>query len=783
MLKNFIKTTLRGIRRQKGYSALNILGLSVGLAVCILIFLWVQHELSFDRFHVNADRIFRAIEHEKLSGGEVLSYSQQAPALGPILNSNYPEILESVRYDSMSDRLVRYGDLQFYEKGFSFADPEFLTMFSFPLKIGDPETALNDPASLVISERMAKKYFSQVDPIGKTLLIDNRVEYHVTGVLENVPTNSHLQFDFLVPFETIKNFGQPIDGWGSFYLDVYVLLAENVDYHEVNTKIRDVISENSDGDSFTVDLQPFKRIRLYSNAVLTPHVDGDIKYVVIFSLIAFFILLNACINFMNLTTARSGRRAKEIGMRKVVGARRRQLIRQFFGESILLAFISLIFALGLVYLLLPAFSQLSGKEMSFSMLFQGNIIFGLLGITLLAGLISGIYPALFLSGFQPVTVLKRIFSSGTRGAAFRRALVIFQFIVTSVLIIGMFVVFQQLNFLRKQDMGFNKDQVVCIQLPRNLIPKLDLLKTSFEKIPEVTKTSSASAIPGRRSALLTLDDWEGRSSEDRIEVGLNNVDENFLALFELEMVEGRFYSKEFTADEKDSVVVNEAAIRAMNMENPLGRKVLNATIVGVVKDFHMRSLHYKVAPLALILNKNRATVIFVKITGANPSLTLASLESAWSSIAPDYPFVFRFLDDDIEQLYQGDRQIGKVVNASAALALFVACLGLFGMASFIAELRTKEIGIRKILGASVPGIFSLLSRDFIKWVLIANVIAAPLAGYAMTKYLNTYAYHTKLGLFSFLLPVILTLILALLTICWQVLKAAWANPVKSLRYE
>jgi putative ABC transport system permease protein len=332
-------------------------------------------------------------------------------------------------------------------------------------------------------------------------------------------------------------------------------------------------------------------------------------------------------------------------------------------------------------------------------------------------------------------------------------------------------------------MGFDKDQIICVQLPRNLTSKVDLLKSTFEQNPEVIETASASTIPGRRKALITLDDWEGRASEDRIEVGLIHVDEDFLALFKLEMAEGRFYSKEFTADEKESVVVNEAAIRAMNMENPLGRKILNAVIVGVVKDFHMRSLHYRVAPLALILNKNRARVVFVKIRALDPPSTIASLESAWGSVAPDYPFVFRFLDENLEQLYQGDRQIGKVVNASAALALFVACLGLFGMASFIAEQRTKEIGIRKILGATIPGIFSLLSRSFMKWVLIANMIAAPLAGYAMTKYLNTYAYHTKLGLFSFLLPVILTLVVALLTVCGQVLRAAWAPPIKSLRYE
>ncbi len=783
LIWSYVKIALRKIRRQKGFSLINIAGLAIGMAVCILILLWVQDELSYDQFHTNSDRIFRVIEHEELSGGEVLSYTQQSPALGPVLKSEYPEILESVRYDRMNNRLVQYDDHKYYENGFSFVDLEFLTVFTFPLKVGNPETALKDPASIVISERIAQKYFNQSDPIGKVLRVDNRVEFIVSGVMENVPENSHLQFDFLAPFVTIKQFGQPIDGWGSFYLDVYVLLAENVDFHDVNAKIRNVISEHSEGDSFTVDLQPLKRIRLFSNTILTPQVEGDIKYVVIFSLIAVFILLNACINFMNLTTARSGRRAKEIGMRKVVGASRGQLIRQFFGESILLAFISLIIAVGLVDLLLPAFSKLSGKQMSFSMLFQGNMILGLLGITLFAGLISGIYPALVLSAFQPIPVLKRIITSGTRGTAFRRTLVTFQFITTSVLVIAMFVVFQQLNFLRKQDMGFDKDQVVCIRLPRNLIPKVDLMKTEFEKIPEVMETSSAYTIPGRRRALMSLNEWEGRDSEDRIELGITYVDEDFLSLFNLEMAEGRFYSREFKSDKDEALVVNEAAIRAMRMENPLGKRVLDVRIIGVVKDFHMRSLHYKVAPLALILNKNRARVVFVKIMTSNPSQTLASLESSWNSIAPEYPFEYRFLDEELEQLYQGDRHLGKVVNASAALALFVACLGLFGLASFVAEQRTKEIGIRKVLGASIAGIFSLLSRDFLKWVLIANVIAAPIAGYAMTKYLNTYAYHSALGPVSFLLPVILTLIVSLLTVCWQVLRAAWADPVRSLRYE
>ena len=785
MLKNHIKTGLRNLWKHKAYSTLNILGLAVGLAVCILIFLWVQDELSYDRFHTNAHRIYRVIEHEDLTSGDTLSYTQQAPELAAILKKDFPEIEKSIRFESMSDRLVRFGERQYYEKGFAFADPEFLKVFTFPLKVGNPSTALADPISIIISERMAEKYFHQQDPIGKTLNVDNQEDFIISGVMENVPANSHLQFDFLVQFECIKNFGREVKGWGSFYLDTYVLLAENIDYRDLNPKIKDIISKYTEGDSFYIDLQPLTRIRLFSNTILTPQVDGDIKYVVIFSLIALFILLNACINFMNLTTARSSQRAREIGMRKVVGARRQELVRQFFGESLLMAFISLIFAMGLVTLLLPYFSQLSGKDMSFGILSHLHVILGLLGITLTAGLISGTYPALFLSAFQPVHVLKSSGHLKMRGGAFRRTLVIFQFAMTTALIIGTLVVYKQLNFLRNQNLGFEKDQMMCIQLPRNLIPQKDNLKTILARNPNVLSTTSASTLPGRRRALISLDEWEGRDSEDRIEMGLVDADPDFLSTFKLEMAEGRFFSRDFTTDAAQAVVVNEAAVRAMGMQDPLGKRLLGQQrkIIGVIKDFHLRSLHHKVAPLALLMNRNRMRYFFVKITGTNIPHTVGTVEAEWHSFAPNYPFEFQFLDERLEELYQADKRLGSIINAFAGLALFVACLGLFGLASFVAEQRTKEIGIRKVLGASIPNIFYLLARDFIKWILIANVIAGPLAAFAMIRYLNSYAYHMNLGIVVFLIPVAMILIVALLTVSWQAMRAATADPVRSLRYE
>ncbi|MCJ7579281.1 MAG: ABC transporter permease [Candidatus Aminicenantes bacterium] len=785
MLKNYFKTGIRTLLRNKGFSTLNIMGLAVGLAVCILIFLWVQDELGYDCFHTNADRIYRVIEHEELSSGELLSYTQQGPELASILKTDYPEILESVRFRNMRDRLVKFGDNQFYERDFAFADPAILTMFTFPLKMGNPASALNEPSSIVISENMAKKYFENQDPLGKILRVDNHTNFIVSGVMENIPSNSHLKFDFLAKFDSIKNFGQSITGWGSFYIDTYVLLAKTADPHNVNQKIKNVISEHSDGDPFFINLQPLTRIRLFSNAILTPRVDGDIKYVVIFSLIAIFILLNACINFMNLTTARSGKRAREIGMRKVVGARRKELIIQFFGESLLMAFISLLFAVVLVQVLLPFFNQLSGKDLPLMILGRFHVILGLLGITLTAGMISGIYPALFLSSFQPVSVLKSTFKSGHRGKTFRKTLVIFQFVLTTVLVIGTVVVYRQLNYLRQQNLGYDKEQVMSFRLPGNLREKIDLLRTTFERNPDVLNTAAASIVPGSRRATFTLNNWEGRDSEDRFEMGLLDVDLGFLSTFELEMVDGRFFSPDFTTDEENAVIVNEAAIRAIGMQNPVGKWIFgpNLKIIGVIKDFNLRTLHHKIAPLAISMTKSNLNYMFVKIAATNIPRTIESLKSSWISLVPDYPFEFMFLDDQLEDLYRADQRIGKIINTFAGLALFVACLGLFGLASFVAERRTKEIGIRKILGASNPIIFHLMARDFIKWILLANLIAAPIAAYAATRYLNTYAYHTKLGLVVFIIPGLLTLLISLLTISWQSIRAATSDPIKSLRYE
>jgi len=646
MLKNYFKTGIRTLLRHKGYSALNILGLAVGLAVCILIFLWVQDELGYDRFHTNADRIYRVIEHEELSSGEVLSYSQQGPALAPILKADYPEILESVRFRVLGDRLVKFGDQQYYERGFAFADPEIMTMFTFPLKMGDPASALTDPSSIVISEKMAVKYFENKNPLGKILRVDNHTNFIVSGIMENIPSNSHLKFDFLAKFESIKNFGLPITGWDSFYLNTYVLLAGTVDYREVNQKIKNVISEHSEGSSFFIDLQPLLKIRLFSNAILTPKVDGDIKYVVIFSLIALFILLNACINFMNLTTARSSQRAREIGMRKVIGARRKELVFQFFGESLLMAFISLVFAVGLMFALLPLFNQLSGKDLPLMVLGRLHVILGLLGITLTAGMISGVYPALFLSSFQPVSVLKKAFKSGLRGKTFRKTLVVFQFVLTTVLIIGTVVVYLQLNFIRHQNLGYEKDQVMSFRLPGNLREKTDLMKTTFERIPGVLKTATASSVPGRRRATMTLENWEGRDSEDRFELGILDVDLGFLSTFELEMAEGRFFSRDFTSDESNAVVVNEAAIRASDMKDPVGKWILGPKlkIIGVIKDFNLRTLHHKVAPLVIGMRKSNLNHLFVKIAAVNIPRTIESLKSSWISLVPEYPFDFMFLD-------------------------------------------------------------------------------------------------------------------------------------------
>lgn len=783
MLKNYLKITLRNLRKHKGYSFINITGLAVGMASTIMILLWVKDELSFDRFHQNADRIYRITDYEKYSNGEEVTFTMNPPALAATLKDEYPEIVEAVRIRKLSNGVIQYGDKCFSEDGILFADPSFLKVFSFPLVNGNKENVLINPQSIIITEKMALKYFGKEDPIGKIVRVDNRLNFLITGVMKDVPTNSHLKFDFMVSFEIIKEFGLPIEGWNSFAYTTYVLLAKKSDYRQVNKKIAGLIKTKQEDAIVTLSLQPLPDIHLHSGNMWGIGGTGDIKYVYIFTMIAGFILLLACINFMNLTTARASNRAKEVGLRKVVGADRKDLIKQFFSESILFALLSLLIAIILVVEALPFYNILSGKELGLNIPKNQIIVILLISITIITGLVSGSYPALFLSAFKPVSVLKGVLKSGSKSSLIRKILVSFQFSLTIVLIIGTIIINRQLHFIKIQRLGFDKDQVICLKLPGKLNQKIDLICAELLKNQQVIEISAVSSPPAQIRRSTVVSEWEGRQTDDQFLMYILFADFDFLNTMGIAIEEGRYFSRKFPADTSTGIVINEAAVRAMNMGNPIGKKLFDLNIIGVVKDFHFASLHSRIGPLMIYYNPNEIQNLLIKVKPDDFSQSIKSIEHAWNRVVPGFPFEYSFLDEQIDLLYKAEQRVSKVINTFSILALFIACLGLFGMASFTAEQRTKEVGIRKVHGATVPGIVMLLSREFTRYVLFANIAAWPIAYYAMNKWLQDFAYRIDLTIWPFLLAGLAALVIALLTVSWQAIRAATANPMESLRYE
>jgi len=783
MLKNYIKTAIRTITRHKGYSFINLAGLAVGLAACILILLWVQDELSYDRFHENGDRIYRALEHESMSDGRMLTYPLFPPAFGPALENDYPEVLETVRFRCPSGRIVTVGDNSFYENGLAFADPALLTVFSFPLIRGDSDNALQNPDSMVITESAAVKYFRAADPMGKMVRVDNAHEFQVTGVCRNPPKNSHVRFDFVIPISNLEKYDWDMNSWDTFGIRTYALLEEKTDIRALNSKIESILKRYDEEIIMTVSLQPMKQIHLHSAGISASNTNGNIKVVVIFSLIAFLILLMACVNFMNLTTARSENRAREVGLRKVVGAKRTNLIFQFMGESMLLALIALVIALTLVQIALPYFNTLAGKQILFPLFTNLKLILGILLITLTAGSIAGSYPALFLSAIQPIRTFRRKSTRKSRRSYFRNILVVSQFVLTIGLIIGTIVIHQQMRYIQNSNLGFEKEHVICLNLKGgDLTERYQVLKDRILENPAVMGVTGASDPPTGNHMSMSLDDWEGRASDSNYLMDLVSVDSDYLDVFGLTLTEGRFLFPE-KGEKIVNLVVNETAVKAMGMTDPLGKRVREYRIIGVVKDFHFDSLHSMIAPMGMFHDPGNYDNLLVKIRPENISRTITAIEEIWAGVAPGYPFDYRFLDEFIDNLYRNDQRVSRLINISSLLALFIACLGLFGMASYAAEQRTKEVGIRKILGASIPSVFMLLSRESFLWVFIANLIAWPAAYFFMNKWLSTFAFRISINILIFLIAGAGTLMIALMTIGYQTLKAAVSDPVHSLRHE
>lgn len=782
LLWNYAKIAMRKIGRQKGYSIINIAGLAVGMVCCILMILWVLDELSFDRFHKNGKDIYRVIS--KINSMDRVTLNARTPnPLGPTLVAEYPEIINFVRFQGFDGWPVKAGDKVFFNDSLGTADPSFFMMFTFPFIKGDSKTALKDRYSIVITESMAHKYFGDEDPMGKVIRIGD--DFKVTGVIKDVPANSHLRFDCIFPIINMSDYWhENFDDWRLIRFYTYIQLQEKSSVKDVGQKISTVISKHIPKSRHNIFLQPLKDVHLKSNFEwdLDNYAQGNIAYVYIFSLTALGILLLACINFMNLATARSAGRAKEVGMRKVSGAHRGDLIKQFYGESLILAGLSLILALFLTEILLPVFNNLAGKTLSLNPAGNAQLIFGLVFVTVLTGIISGSYPALVLSAFQPAKVLKGVFLSPViKGGHVRKILVVFQFALTLILIITTSVIFLQLRFVQTKDLGFDKDHILTFGLAH---ADTEVLFNSFLQIPNVLNLTFSSA-PGELMGVMEFD-WEGKNPDEDIMLYPIAVDYDYLKTFRMEMMQGRFFSREFATDREEAVVINETAVKTMGLEDPVGKRLSyrnrEGVIIGVIKDFHQSSLHNPIEPMVLWFPEEFFQVC-VRISPENVPQTLALMESAWKKLETGYPFRYEFLDKKINDFYQTELKTFIVFRYFSLLAIFIACLGLFGLSSYTAEQRTKEIGIRKVLGASVSGIVGMLSQEFTRLVLIANVFAWPTAYFVSRKWLQSFAYRIPLGWGIFIFALLFSLGIALLTVGYQAFKAARANPVESLRCE
>ncbi|NIM57954.1 MAG: FtsX-like permease family protein [Candidatus Aminicenantes bacterium] len=773
MIKNYMKIALRNIKNQKGYSFINITGLAVGIACCLFIILWVFDELSFDRFHKDVDNIYQVLVHT-----DVRNNSTSPALLAATLKEEFPDIEDATRFHwFFQDALISYKNKSFYERRIRLVDPSFFSMFNFPFLRGDPDSAFEEPYSIVLSKESAEKYFPKQDPMGKILTMNQEHELTVTGVIDNRPRNSTLRFEMLMPMEfRVLTEGSWYTEWTNFFVYSFVKLKDGTNPESTNPKIADVIKNNGGRQDSALALLPFgeRYFFFYSEK----------SNIYVFLTVAAFILIIACFNFMNLSTARSAKRAKEIGMRKVVGAFRKHIIYQFLGESLFFSFTAVILALVMVALLLPLFNKLTGKEI---LLNQPFILLASIGLALFTGLAAGSYPALFLSSFQPVKVLTGKLKSRAKSSVLRKALVAFQFTLSILLIIGMFVVYKQINYFQSIGTGYNKDHIVSIPMGRGSEKYFYAFKNELQGDARILGvTGTAASLPyfnWHQSGF----HWEGKDPDKQISVSYNAVDNDFVETLNIRMVEGRSFAREIASDESASYLVNQEMVKLMGKESVVGEALIHmgnpGMIIGVVENFHFQWYRNQIEPLILQLLPQGVDNLLIRIPPENVTSSLKLIKQTWEKIIPGYPFEYSFLDDDFSRNFRAIERTGGILNSFAVLAVIISCLGLFGLASFAAEERTKEIGIRKVLGSSTSAIVMLLTKDFSKCILLATLIAWPVGYFVMNQWLSNFAYRTKVGFSILIFSSMLALIIAVLTISYQSIKAALANPVDSLRYE
>jgi len=798
MFRNYLKIALRNMKRHKTFSIINISGLIVGLTCFILIFLYVRYEKSYDTFHENSDRIFRVATQDSgnmAKGND--TWASTSAALAPMLMDEFPEVRAATRFSPVDRLLLTKEDKSFYERGL-FADEYFFDVFSFQLIRGNKKRILDNPDSIVISKRIAMKFFGNENPVGKTLNC-SLGDMEVVGIVENIPKNSHIQFDWLISFKQVKasieaNRNPQFFWWGAINYYTYCLLKnesfkeplENKIAASMNKKYKDFGWEDM---RYLYHLQPLKSIHLQSHLNWEFSVNNSDKLILLFSVIAVFILAIACINSMNLSSALAAKRMKEIGIRKVVGGQRYQLFLQFTGESLLFSTWSLFSAVGLVHLLLPGFNRFVERSIEFGAVIESPFVLSMLAVLVGSGFLAGLYPAAVLSSFKPAHTLKGKTGVIGRRGSFRNLLVMLQFSITIALIISSFVMFMQIRYIQEKPLGYDREHVVIMRMTDPGIRKnFAAFKNTLLQNTKVNDITTSERPPTQISNI-----WGGGKfkTDNGVIVGFPTnllwIDFNFLDFYRMDLLKGRTFSKTYGTDPTNAVIVNETFVRKLNWSNPVGKKIQiwnkeEKMVVGVVKDFHFQSMHNEIKPILIFCRPNN-NYIQIRIRSENIPETLGHIRKTFESFRTRYPFEYSFLDDNFNQMYNSERKLGQMLVSFSGLAVFIACLGIFGLASFTAERRTKEIGIRKVLGASVPIIIFLLSEGFLKWVIIANLISWPVAYYAMHKWLQRFAYRIDLGIGIFILSGVAALFIALLTVSFQTIKAATANPVDSLRYE
>ncbi len=808
MLITYLKSALRNITKNKFYSVLNISGLAIGIAAFVFIFLYVRAELTYDKYHEKASRIYR-VESDFTISGKHDQFAIVPVPMGPALKIEFPEVEQFCRFFNAGNEVFKYNDKEFYEERFYFADSTVFDIFTYTMIMGDPRKSLVEPNSIVITKSIAKKYFGSQNPMGEMIEGAGTDKYKVTGVLEDVPFNSHLRFDALISGTTIAaqqgadNFNsmEPLRFW-NIGVYTYLLLSENSDMKAIHDKFGSFYAKYMKpvGDqinaSFNLMSTPLLKTHFYSN-LSADLPKGNVTFIYIFSIVAVFILLIAAINYMNMATARSSKRAREVGIRKVAGAYKTQLIGQFLTESILLALISLAIALVLVYFLLPNFNTLSGKEIGFDVFTNPELILVILGVTVFIGFISGSYPAFYLSSFLPVKVLKGHGIGGTRkGGTLRRVLVVFQFFIAIVMIIGTIVVSGQINYLRDKDLGFTKENMIVLELQDTAFRnKAESFKQELLKNSNITGVTNSSGIPGNNQWIQVVKiEKDGQMSDHAMIIAA--VDYDFTKTYGLEITNGRDFDKGMGTDAKEAVIVNEATVKQYGWtDNPLGKKItwgagLDGTggrplkVIGVVKDFHYNSLHNKVEPIMLFISERPNYFLSVKVNPENQSQTLKDVEEKWHQFGAKRPFDYKMLAETWDEMYESEQKLGVIFRLATILTIFIALLGLLGLSSFIAEQKTKEIGIRKVMGATLINILGLLYKEFVVLILIAFVIAIPVAWWRLDIWLETsFVYHINISVAYFLLAGLLAITISLLTLSFHTIKAAMSNPVDAIKYE